>query len=127
MTKISPAVLKRTGRHQLFASLILSWMLALTISVAEQVDSSRSATPLSADSEARPNLIVIMADDLGFGDLSCYGGWIETPRLNDLAASGMRFTDFHSSGNVSREASVQPSSIAEINAPSEGERVGRMS
>jgi len=47
-----------------------------------------------------PNIVIIMADDLGYGDLSSYGGWIDTPHLDALAASGLRFTDFHSSGNV---------------------------
>ena len=48
----------------------------------------------------RPNVVLIMADDLGYGDISPYGGWIETPHLEELAAGGVRFTDFHSSGNV---------------------------
>ena len=48
----------------------------------------------------RPNIIVIMADDLGYGDLSSYGGWIDTPALDTMAAEGIRFTDFHSSGAV---------------------------
>ena len=52
------------------------------------------------DPTSRPNIVVIMADDLGYGDLSCYDGWIKTPRLDQLAAGGMRFSDFHSSGNV---------------------------
>ena len=47
-----------------------------------------------------PNIIVIMADDLGYGDISPYGGWIETPHLDRLAAAGMRLTDFHTSGAV---------------------------
>jgi arylsulfatase A len=48
-----------------------------------------------------PNLIVVMADDLGYGDLGCYGGkhW-PTPNIDRLAREGMRFTDFHSSGPV---------------------------
>ena len=100
MTKIGPTVLKPTGRRQLFAGLMLSWVFSHTISVAQQSDAPRSEPPHSARLDVRPNLIVIMADDLGYGDLSCYGGWIETPRLNELAANGMRFTDFHSSGNV---------------------------
>jgi arylsulfatase A-like enzyme len=46
----------------------------------------------------KPNVIVIMADDLGYRDLSCYGGTIPTPHLDRLAKEGMRFTDFHSNG-----------------------------
>jgi len=45
-------------------------------------------------------VIIILADDLGYGDTGTYGGWIETPHLDKLAAEGMKFTDFHSSGNV---------------------------
>ncbi len=48
-----------------------------------------------------PNFVIIMADDLGYGDLSCYGNTaFETPHLDALAKRGMRFTDFHSSGAV---------------------------
>lgn len=47
----------------------------------------------------KPNIIVIMADDLGYGDLGGYfGGEAETPNLNRLAQEGILFTDFHSSG-----------------------------
>jgi arylsulfatase A len=50
-------------------------------------------------SEDKPNIIVIMADDLGYGDLGGYfGGRSDTPNLNRLAREGMMFTDFHSSG-----------------------------
>ena len=44
---------------------------------------------------SRPNVLVIMADDLGFSDLGCYGGEIETPHLDGLAANGLRFTQFY--------------------------------
>ena len=43
----------------------------------------------------RPNIIVIMADDLGYSDLGCYGGEIRTPHLDGLAAGGLRFTQFY--------------------------------
>jgi arylsulfatase A len=57
--------------------------------------------PISAaDPLRRPNFVVIMADDLGYGDLSPYGGWIKVPHLEKLAAEGMQFSGFHSSGNV---------------------------
>lgn len=48
----------------------------------------------------QPNVIVILADDLGYGDLSTYGGWIPTPHITALAASGVRFTDGYVSGAV---------------------------
>ena len=53
-----------------------------------------------ADRSARPNVILIMADDLGYGDLSCYDGWIRTPQIDALAKGGMRFMDYHSNGPV---------------------------
>jgi len=43
----------------------------------------------------RPNIIVIMADDMGFSDLGCYGGEIDTPNIDRLAAEGMRFSQFY--------------------------------
>ncbi|MCK5944147.1 MAG: sulfatase-like hydrolase/transferase, partial [Planctomycetes bacterium] len=46
------------------------------------------------------NVIIVMADDMGYGDSSVYGGWIETPGLERMAREGMTFTDFHSSGVV---------------------------
>jgi arylsulfatase A len=47
-----------------------------------------------------PNIVLIYADDLGFGDLGCYGGPISTPNLDSLARDGMRFTHFHSANPV---------------------------
>lgn len=44
----------------------------------------------------RPNIVVILADDLGFQDIGCYGGPVKTPALDRLAAKGVRFTDFYS-------------------------------
>ena len=49
----------------------------------------------SAQADERPNIILIMADDLGFSDLGCYGSEIETPNLDALAAGGLRFTQFY--------------------------------
>ena len=46
----------------------------------------------------QPNIIVIMADDAGFSDFGCYGGEIETPVLDKLAANGLRFSQFYNTG-----------------------------
>ena len=43
----------------------------------------------------RPNIVLIMADDLGFSDLGCYGSEIETPNLDRLAKNGLRFSQFY--------------------------------
>jgi len=43
----------------------------------------------------RPNVLVILADDLGFSDLGCFGGEIETPNLDSLASNGLRYTQFY--------------------------------
>ena len=53
------------------------------------------SAPMAAAAEERPNVILIMADDLGFADLGCYGSEIETPNLDALAAGGLRFTQFY--------------------------------
>ena len=45
--------------------------------------------------KARPNIVLILADDLGFSDLGCYGGEIQTPQLDSLAKNGLRFTQFY--------------------------------
>lgn len=45
----------------------------------------------------RPNILLLVADDLGYADLGCYGGEIETPNIDNLAASGIRFSRFHTS------------------------------
>ena len=77
-----------TSSHQFFRSTVLLVLLLLSLSLRSQA------------ADARPNFVVIMADDLGYGDLSPYGGWIKVPHLEKLAAGGMKFSDFHSSGNV---------------------------
>lgn len=47
--------------------------------------------------DQRPNILLLVADDLGYADLGCYGGDIETPNIDNLAANGIRFSRFHTS------------------------------
>ncbi len=57
--------------------------------------------PLGAQSGRRPNFVFILADDLGYGDLGCYGqSRIETPNLDRLAKSGIRYTQAYSGSTV---------------------------
>ncbi len=59
---------------------------------------AQAATSCAAE---RPNMIFILADDLGYGDLGCFGQKvIQTPRLDQMAAEGMRFTDFYAGNTV---------------------------
>ncbi|MFM7100424.1 MAG: arylsulfatase, partial [Verrucomicrobiota bacterium] len=58
-----------------------------------------AATAGPAAPKARPNILLILADDLGYSDLGCYGGEIPTPNLDALARGGVRFTQFY---NTSR-------------------------
>jgi arylsulfatase A-like enzyme len=44
---------------------------------------------------ARPNVLIFLADDMGFSDVGCYGGEIATPHIDRLAADGLRFTQFY--------------------------------
>ena len=60
-----------------------------------------AALPVAAGhTAARPNIVLILADDLGCGDMSLYDGWIKTPRIDQMAREGVRFTDFHSNSSV---------------------------
>lgn len=57
------------------------------------------ATAAESKSVAKPNILIILADDMGFSDAGCYGSEIHTPNLDHLAAGGLRFTQFY---NTSR-------------------------
>ncbi|KAH8586026.1 arylsulfatase [Bisporella sp. PMI_857] len=54
----------------------------------------------------RPNFLVIVADDLGFSDVGCFGGEIKTPYIDSLANNGIRFTDFHAASACSPTRSM---------------------
>jgi arylsulfatase A-like enzyme len=71
--------------------------------------------------EERPNIVIIMADDLGYSDLGCYGGEINTPNLDFLASKGMRFTQFY---NTSRCCPTRASLLTGLYPHHAG--VGRM-
>ena len=51
-----------------------------------------------ADDSNRPNIIIVLVDDMGYSDVGCYGSEIDTPNIDQLAASGLRFTQFYNEG-----------------------------
>ena len=73
----------------------IPWLLCCGVGPSLLVP-CQAAAERRADAE-RPNVVLIVADDLGYGDLSCYGAHrVSTPHVDQLAACGLRFTDAHS-------------------------------
>ncbi|WP_319591055.1 arylsulfatase [uncultured Draconibacterium sp.] len=70
-------------RHILIAFILVNWT---TTCFAFQGNS---------DSKTQPNIIIILADDMGYSDIGCYGGEMETPNIDRLAEEGIRFTNFY--------------------------------
>lgn len=81
-------------------SLLLLGMAASPWGLASPAPATRGPSARPA-APRRPNIIFILADDLGYGDLGCYGQTkIKTPNIDRLAAEGMRFTDFYAGSTV---------------------------
>ena len=77
--------------------------LALLLGLLTTVSTANTATSETADptapSTVRPNIVLLLADDLGFSDLASYGSEISTPSLDALANQGVRFSNFHVAAN----------------------------
>ncbi len=74
---------------------------------------------LTFGAEKRPNILLIMADDIGFSDIGCFGGEIETPNLDQLARGGVRFTQAYNMAkcNPTRSAMMTGVFIGGADAP----------
>src|SRR5437773_2542086 len=84
-----------TNHSRLLALALLTWLTALC-AVLGAVPGIRAA-----ESSQRPNFLIILCDDLGYGDLGCYGHpTIQTPNLDGLAAQGLRLTDCYAAAPV---------------------------
>ncbi len=86
--------LRRPPASRLFRALAL---VTLAILAALPASSLRAAAAAAAPA-ARPNIVVILVDDMGFSDLGCYGSEIPTPNLDKLASGGLRFSQFYNTG-----------------------------
>jgi len=73
------------------------WRLptALAAAAIAILPAASMADPSPAGRAAHPNIVIILADDMGFSDVACYGSEIATPHLDQLAAEGVRFTQFY--------------------------------
>src|SRR5262249_21013117 len=97
--------------------LALIAALALMVEAPATVRSSQDRLR-----QTRPNIVLILASDLGSGDLACYGGAkILAPHIDQLARDGIRFTDFHSTSAVS-----SPARAGELTAEVEWKSVKRI-
>ncbi len=76
---------------------LLIIFLAFIVFSCDNLDKAKTKISI-APPLGKPNIILIMADDLGYSDLGCYGSEINTPNLNKLAENGLRFTQFYNAG-----------------------------
>ena len=81
---------------QLLKLSTISILLSLLISISCYSKETKSKIKADKNSKPeKPNIIMILADDMGYSDLGCYGSEINTPNLDKLAQNGMRFTQMH--------------------------------
>ena len=72
---------------------------ALSIAPSMATEIADSASRPSIDASQRPNIVLVLADDLGFSDLGSYGSEISTPNLDAIAKEGLRFSNYHTAAN----------------------------
>ncbi|WP_404477997.1 arylsulfatase [Novosphingobium sp. BL-52-GroH] len=80
--------------------------IALTVIACLASACSPKPAPQAAIALPRPNVVVILADDLGYSDIGAFGGEIATPNLDALASAGLRLTDFHAAPSCSPTRSM---------------------
>jgi len=77
---------------------ILSVVAGASVLGCEALAQADSQADANGEDPQRPNIVLIMSDDMGFSDIGCYGGEINTPTLDALATDGVRFTQFYNTG-----------------------------
>ena len=91
--------MKTTSQQTLVASAFLSIVVGMTAF-------SQSASPSTAGTGKRPNIVIILGDDLGFSDMGCFGSEIKTPTFDSLAQAGVRCTQFYTHASCSPTRSM---------------------
>jgi arylsulfatase A-like enzyme len=105
MRRMPQGALRRIAAARLFAGVLVLAVgvagLAARTRAGTQRSADRASASATASADAPPNIVFILADDLGYGELGVYGQTrIKTPRLDRLAAQGMRFTQFYAGSPV---------------------------
>ena len=93
-----------SGRSNLLLAFRRETMLIVIVTVANrapkltivEVNCGKQEMIAAVQEQEKPNVVIIYADDLGYGDLECYGAeGVKTPNVNKLASEGIRFTNMH--------------------------------
>ena len=93
-----------------------SWFAALVSVVLTSCSAEDAAPPYAA----RPNVLLIVADDMGYSDIGPFGGEIATPTLDALARDGLMLTNFHVLGSCSPSRSVLLSGMSRLGGQDKG-------
>ena len=96
--------MKITDRKHLTRAALVTALVAATAA-------SPAASPSSVGTGKRPNIVIILGDDLGFSDMGCFGSEIKTPNLDSLAKAGVRCTQFYTSASCSPTRSMLLSGV----------------
>jgi arylsulfatase len=88
--------------------IIRAWCLA---SLVAMTAASQAASPAIAGTGKRPNIVIILGDDLGFSDMGCFGSEIKTPNFDSLAKAGVRCTQFYTHASCSPTRSMLLSGV----------------
>ena len=100
------------------------FIVALALVSLSQSSDAADKVGRDQSSTSKPNVVFILADDLGFSDLGCYGGEIATPNLDKLAANGLRYSQFYNTARCwpSRAALLTGYYAQQVNRDPQGQR-----
>jgi hypothetical protein len=102
LTPIRLMLRRRRDSRRRMQSFLGLWRLTMTKAILMRflllLPLLLAASSLAAEAVPRPNIVIILVDDMGFSDVGCYGSEIPTPNLDALAAGGLRFTQFYNTG-----------------------------
>ena len=88
--KVVSSIMKKVTRIRLSTLPLLTFTLLLVGSLYQRARGELAERP--------PNIVIVMVDDMGFSDIACYGGEIQTPHLDALSKHGLRFSQFYNTG-----------------------------